>query len=169
MKYRLRYRDKEEEISAHAEKDRFNFRIGERSCTASVRRVSENMLFLETEGGNHKVLVAGDGEELFFIVKGRVFPLGEPKIGRRAARAESEEHSRDVTPPMPSVVVKILVKEGEVVQKAQGLIVVSAMKMETTLRAPYSGIVKKIKTEVNARVAPGDILVEITPLEESNG
>jgi 3-methylcrotonyl-CoA carboxylase alpha subunit len=169
VKYRLRYRDEEKEISYQREKERFTFKIGERSYAASIGRVSENKLFLEIEGRNHVVFVAGEADEIFFLVKGRVFPLREATRGRRAARVESEEHGRDVTPPMPSVVVKILVKEGEVVQKAQGLIVVSAMKMETTLRAPHSGIVKKIRTEINARVAPGDILVEITPMEESDG
>ena len=67
----------------------------------------------------------------------------------------------DVTPPMPSVVVRILVEEGDRVKKGQGLVVVTAMKMETTLKAPYNGRVKAIKTTVDAKVAPGDILVEI--------
>ena len=66
-----------------------------------------------------------------------------------------------MTPPMPSVVVRILVSEGAVVKRGQGLVVVTAMKMETTLVAPYDGKVKKINAAINRKVAPGDILVEI--------
>jgi len=39
--------------------------------------------------------------------------------------------------------------------------VVSAMKMETTLKAPFDGVVKHINTRVDARVMPGDILVDM--------
>ena len=67
---------------------------------------------------------------------------------------------------MPSVVVRIMVEEGDLVKKGQGLIVVTAMKMETTLVAPSDGRVIKINTSIDAKVAPGDILVEVE--EEEN-
>jgi biotin carboxyl carrier protein len=35
------------------------------------------------------------------------------------------------------------------------------MKMETTLKAPFDGVVKQIKTTLQAKVMPGDQLVEI--------
>jgi len=59
------------------------------------------------------------------------------------------------------VVVRLLVREGETVAKGQGLVVVTAMKMETTLKAPFDGVVKQIKTTLQAKVMPGDQLVEI--------
>ncbi len=68
---------------------------------------------------------------------------------------------------MPSVVVRVLVKEGDRVVKGQGLVVVTAMKMETTLKAPHSGVVRKVNTYPEAKVMPGDILVEIEK-EETN-
>jgi biotin carboxyl carrier protein len=40
------------------------------------------------------------------------------------------------------------------------------MKMETTLTAPYHGLVKKIHVAVGAQVMPGEILLEIEPVEE---
>jgi biotin carboxyl carrier protein len=67
---------------------------------------------------------------------------------------------------MPAVVVRILVAEGDLVKAGQGLVVVSAMKMEAVLAAPHGGLVKRINTTLEAKVAPGDILVEI---EEGEG
>lgn len=169
MRYRLRYKEREEEISATGPEDNRLFTVGDRRYNTSVTRISHELLLLKIDGKHRLVFVAGEGDDLAFLVRGRCYCLKEATGGSRRTRREAEEHAREVTPPMPSVVVKILVSEGEEVQKGQGLMVVSAMKMETTLRAPYSGIVNKIKTSVNARVAPGDILVEITPLEEANG
>jgi len=72
-----------------------------------------------------------------------------------------DETPGEVTPPMPAVVVRILIHEGDRVKRGQGLIVVTAMKMETTLVAPSDGRVKKINTSEGAKVVPGEILVEI--------
>ena len=83
-------------------------------------------------------------------------------------RSTIDESPGQVSPPMPSVVVRVLVQEGDRVEKGQGLVVVTAMKMETTLKAPYSGTVKKINTKPEAKVMPGDILVEIEPEERCN-
>lgn len=66
-----------------------------------------------------------------------------------------------ITPPMPSVVVRISAQVGDFVVKGQSIIVVSAMKMETTLCAPFDGTVVKINCAVNDKVAPGHILAEI--------
>jgi len=73
-----------------------------------------------------------------------------------------------VTPPMPAVVVRILVNEGDWVSKGQGLIVVSAMKMETTLKAPMDGQVLKINTALQAKVMPGDRLVDIQEVSKED-
>ena len=74
-----------------------------------------------------------------------------------------------VTPPMPAVVVRILVEEGDRVEKGQGVILVSAMKMETTLCAPFAGRVIKINVAVDDKVDPGQILVDILKDETVRG
>jgi biotin carboxyl carrier protein len=62
---------------------------------------------------------------------------------------------------MPSMVERILVVVGEMVEKGQSAIVVTAMKMEATLCAPYRGIVLKINVAEGDKVMPGQILIEI--------
>jgi propionyl-CoA carboxylase alpha chain len=47
--------------------------------------------------------------------------------------------------PMPGVVVKLLVEEGQTVEDGQALAVVEAMKMENTLRAEKKAVVESIK------------------------
>jgi len=62
---------------------------------------------------------------------------------------------------MPSVVIRIMVAEGDSVQKGDSVIVLTAMKMETTLTAPFSGRVTGINVSVGEKVMPGKILVDI--------
>ena len=49
-----------------------------------------------------------------------------------------------VKSPMPGVVLKILVKEGEQVQKDQPIFVLEAMKMENDIFAPKAGTIQKL-------------------------
>ena len=58
-------------------------------------------------------------------------------------------------------VVKILVEKGQSVTKGTPLIVTEAMKMETTLSAPISGIISAIHVNAGERVESGDCLMEI--------
>jgi 3-methylcrotonyl-CoA carboxylase alpha subunit len=69
--------------------------------------------------------------------------------------------ARGLTAPMPGLVLRVLVKEGEHVRAHQALIVLEAMKMEHTIEAPHDGIVKKVRCVEGGRVAEGDILIEM--------
>ena len=40
---------------------------------------------------------------------------------------------------MPGTVVKVVVKEGDEVKKGDSMAITEAMKMETTVQAPFSG------------------------------
>jgi len=66
-----------------------------------------------------------------------------------------------ITPPMPATVISVIVNKDDNVQKGDGVVVISAMKMETTLTAPYSGRVTSVNTSEGDKVMPGDILVDI--------
>ncbi|MFH1349847.1 MAG: biotin/lipoyl-containing protein [Pseudomonadota bacterium] len=132
--------------------------------------ISDNHYHLIVDGrATEAYVVQGDqGKHIF--VNGQSFLVQDADrlIMHRTKRRRSEEVPREVTPPMPSVVVRILVQEGDYVKKGQGLIVVTAMKMETTLMAPKQGRVKKINTFVNAKVSPGDHLVEMEAGEQGD-
>ncbi|WP_417807374.1 acetyl-CoA carboxylase biotin carboxylase subunit [Thioclava sp.] len=62
--------------------------------------------------------------------------------------------------PMPGLVVKISVGEGDEVQDGQALATVEAMKMENILRAERKGRVKSIKCEAGASLAVDEIIME---------
>jgi pyruvate carboxylase len=63
---------------------------------------------------------------------------------------------------MPGTVLKVLVEKGEKVNKGDHLIITEAMKMETTVQAPFSGVVKDIYVSSGDAIQTGDLLIEIT-------
>jgi propionyl-CoA carboxylase alpha chain len=62
--------------------------------------------------------------------------------------------------PMPGLVVRLNVAEGDEVQEGQPLAVVEAMKMENTLRAERQGVVKSIKASAGASLRVDDVIME---------
>ncbi|PYP09034.1 MAG: hypothetical protein DMD59_10365 [Gemmatimonadetes bacterium] len=69
---------------------------------------------------------------------------------------------------MPGLVVRVEVREGQVVEVGEGLVVVEAMKMENELRASSRGVVEQIHVSPGQRVEKGAPLVTIKVPEPSS-
>ena len=67
----------------------------------------------------------------------------------------------NVVAPMPGLIVRINVKEGDAVRAGMGLVVMEAMKMENELRAPANGVVKRIVVTPGNAVEKGAVLLEL--------
>ena len=164
-KFRLKISEEtvDVDVSNSGSEQNAEFTVGEKAYAVRFQAITDACLHLIVDGRSMEAFVAKSGQGKNVFVNGRSFLVQDADTlpSRRARRSGFEQTPGDVTPPMPSVVVRILVAEGDIVKKGQGLIVVSAMKMETTLAAPSDGKVIKINTSVDAKVAPGDVLVEI--------
>jgi len=67
--------------------------------------------------------------------------------------------------PMPGLVVKVEVEEGEEIGPGQGLVIVEAMKMENELKAEGPARVAKILVEPGQAVEKEQVLMEFQGLE----
>lgn len=63
--------------------------------------------------------------------------------------------------PMPGLITRLLVAQGDTVAEGQGLVVMEAMKMENELRSPSAGTVRAITVTPGTAVEKGAILVEL--------
>lgn len=68
--------------------------------------------------------------------------------------------SRMLLCPMPGLIVKVNVAEGDEVQEGQALCTVEAMKMENILRAEKKGVVAKINAGPGDSLAVDDVIME---------
>src|SRR2546421_744162 len=72
-----------------------------------------------------------------------------------------------VRAPMPGLVVRVEVADGQRVEAGAGLVVVEAMKMENELRAPRAGVVQTVHVAVGQAVEKGMPLVTVASPEPS--
>jgi biotin carboxyl carrier protein len=81
--------------------------------------------------------------------------------GRNAAPAGP----RPVRAPMPGMIVRVEVEQGERVHAGQGVAIIEAMKMENELKADADGIIAKVLVAAGQAVEKGQILVEFEDTE----
>lgn len=67
----------------------------------------------------------------------------------------------DIKAPMPGLVLKVLVAEGEVIKKGDGLLILEAMKMENIIKAPTDSTIKAIKIKPTDKVEKNQILINL--------
>lgn len=73
------------------------------------------------------------------------------------ADANNDNH---IGAPIPGMVVRVAVKEGQNVKKNEPLLALEAMKMETGIAAPRDATIAKIHVSAGTTVAAKDLLIE---------
>ncbi len=127
--------------------------------TTTTHGWSVEELVVTIDGHPRRALVARRADRVLVALDGRVhaFAVGEDE--RRAGHGGAG--SGAVTAPMPGKVIRVLVAVGDVVEVGQPLVVLEAMKMETTLVAEVAGTVKAVHAEAGGMIDAGASVVEI--------
>ncbi|MBN6889178.1 pyruvate carboxylase [Cytobacillus horneckiae] len=80
-----------------------------------------------------------------------------------AAKVKADAHNEShIGATMPGTVIKSVVNKGDKVTRGDHLMITEAMKMETTVQAPFSGTVKEIYVSDGESIQTGDLLIELT-------
>jgi 3-methylcrotonyl-CoA carboxylase alpha subunit len=108
----------------------------------------------------HDVLVVRkDDSEVNVFHQGYSVTLVRPATVPRKA---GDAHAGSLLSPMPGKIVKVAVKVGDKVAKGAPLVIMEAMKMEHTIRAPAPGVVESVRYNVGEIVEEKKVLVTLT-------
>jgi biotin carboxyl carrier protein len=148
-------------------------------------RADNGYVIVRSEGQEHRVdLIHLKNNRYSILVNGRSFEIGvDPQAGgytvfsgARAGNFVVEDFDiarlkekagikagtalRQLTAPMPGMIIQIHCQPGDLVTKDQPLLVMEAMKMENDIKAPLAGKIKAIRAVIGKSVDKGQILVE---------
>ncbi|MBL8858962.1 MAG: hypothetical protein JNL28_10685 [Planctomycetes bacterium] len=118
------------------------------------------------DGKSYGLSMAGDPNQVEVTLAGHFYDVRIEDERERAAHAAERAGGRSnglVISVMPGVVVDLMVKPGDRIEKGQALLILSAMKMQNEIGAPVAGIVKELHVAADQAVAAGAKLVTITP------
>jgi biotin carboxyl carrier protein len=131
--------------------------------------ISENCLSLIVNGKAFTAYFAEANGKRYVSVGGEQFCIEEAASeGVRASDHDSSAVAEApvAASPMPGKVVKLLVRQGDEVEKGQGLVIVEAMKMENEIKSPVKGTVEKVNFGTGELVDAAQPIVEIKPEEK---
>ena len=101
-----------------------------------------------------------------FRLNGQLRPIDirDQSVTALGVTAEKASPSQPGHVPAPfRGLVSVTVKGGQEVEAGDAVAVIEAMKMESQISAPLSGVVERLAVEASAQVEPGDLLVVIRP------
>jgi len=137
------------------------------SCREYALRVvvrSDPSFEVEVAGQALSLTVHEFAEDVALFYAGRQVRLRASRT-EDALQAMALADTGSLVTPLPGTVVAVHVSPGERVARGAPLLTIEAMKMEHTLTAPYAGVIERLPFGLSERVAAGEILVELSPLD----
>jgi len=136
-------------------------RIDGREVNAGIDPLPDGGAMLSVGADRMRTYAMRRGDSILVAIGPYQFEL--IALEERSARAAHQFAAPEVVAPMPGKVLEVLVKEGDQVEAGQPLLVMEAMKMETTLSAEGRAIVGKVRVAAGQMVGHGELLIELTP------
>ena len=125
---------------------------------------------IRVDGTGHKSLekrpfylsIDGVPEEILLETIEVIHPDGsKAPLSNKDSSKRRANKPGDVTTTMPGTIIEVLVSEGDNIEAGQAVLITEAMKMETEIHAPISGVVKAVNVQKGDAVNPDDALMEI--------
>ena len=135
--------------------------VGDREFAFAYSVSAEGEIDLTLDGVISRVVAASEGHELYLRTRNGRFDLHW--IDPFGGDDEEQVGEDKIVAPLPGTVVALLAEEGATIEKGAPILTLEVMKMEQTLRAPFAGVLKKIKCKVGDIVQEGVELAEIEP------
>ena len=120
--------------------------------SAQLNEKGEEVYTVKVEGKSYIVTVADGGD---------ISAIGEIGVHNAESGAVPDSPGEPVTAPLAGNVVKVLVEPGQIVAEGEPVIILEAMKMETSISAPNAGKIVAVKVQSGDSCAVGDTLVTI--------
>jgi biotin carboxyl carrier protein len=127
----------------------------------AVTQVQPGVYSVLLDGKQFRVTVMATREGMRLEARGRHFTVEvvDPRNISRRSRTMVGSGRQNVNALMPGKVIRVLVREGDVVESGSGLVVVEAMKMQNEMKASRAGRVVEVRVGDGDTVIAGEALV----------
>ncbi|MBZ9666811.1 acetyl/propionyl/methylcrotonyl-CoA carboxylase subunit alpha [Pseudomonas sp. LMG 31766] len=124
-------------------------------------RLQGEELLAEIDGTRQRLRAIRRGETLYLQWHGELHAIS--RFDPIAAAEASHAQQGGLSAPMNGSIVRVLIEPGQAVEAGAALVVLEAMKMEHSIRAPEAGTVKALYCREGEMVSEGAVLVEFEP------
>ena len=129
---------------------------GKAKTATPTNDAGEEIYTVEVEGVSYTVAVSDGGDVTAIAGTG----TGSPAAGA-ASTAAPATGGDPVSAPLAGTVVKMLVQPGQQVSEGESIVILEAMKMETSVSAPKAGQIVELRAKSGDSVTVGDALLTL--------
>lgn len=140
--------------------------INGKEYTFDYRFLTDNVLILRLNGKNYFFTVTEDEEEGYIEINlnsriYKIIPKSELDLMLEKLSVNKGEvrDKKDIVSPMPGIISKLNVTEGQKVSKGDVFLVLEAMKMENEIKAKKDCVIKKINVTEKKSVEKNELLL----------
>lgn len=144
---------------------RFTVHLADEPQTYALREIENGTIVFDCDGVRRTAAIAMGLDDLTVFFEGNAHSFGLPD--RLADDDEAAGAGDQVIAPMPGLVKLLQGKPGDTVTRDQPLVVLEAMKMEHTLKAPRDGVIGEVMVAAGEQVQDGTVLLVLEE-EESD-
>jgi acetyl/propionyl-CoA carboxylase alpha subunit len=130
----------------------------------SIVNVQDESITVEIDG-HVKTYHVVDTDDIIYLHHGSVGNVALEKVDRLPIK-EIEKVAGGYEAPMPAQVIDVLVASGDKVSEGDGLVIISSMKMESTVEAESDGIVEEVYVNPGQAIEAGHIMLKLALKEE---
>ena len=118
-------------------------------------------VILNIDGERVQVWAQALGNELWLHFNGKTFIHDLSEGSRRRSKSGVAGGAKDIVAPMPGKILSVKVNKGDSLKKGDLILVMEAMKMEYSLKAPADCSVKEVLCSDNDQVNLKQKLVDL--------
>lgn len=137
----------------------YNMKINGEKYEAKIKKYKSDQVIVEVNGIDYEINLEQPERRKKEIVRSEktqpVLEVVKTSPKPLVAAAGS------IVAPIPGLVLRFLVNEGDSVKAGDPVLILEAMKMESEITSTATGVVKKINVKEGASVQEGEALIEI--------
>ena len=164
----LKYKEEKYDIDFSNDGNAYKLNINGENIDLQARKQGENILSVFMDNRYINTYAVEDDSHIYVAFDGKAYTF-DKVLEEEKSWGDDNGASADkdvLKPPMPGSIVKVIAAKGQKVQEGDALIIVEAMKMETTMYSSIDGIVTEVNVSEGEQVDADKVLVVVEKEEE---
>ncbi len=138
---------------------KYKMKINGEKYDAKIKKYKSDQVIVEVNGIDYEIELERDNRRKTEIVRSKKTQPALDVVKTPSKPVVASAGS--VLAPIPGLVLRLLVKEGDSVNAGDPVLILEAMKMESEIASTATGIINKINAKEGASVQEGEVLIEV--------
>ncbi|NOQ23589.1 MAG: biotin/lipoyl-binding protein [Candidatus Aegiribacteria sp.] len=141
----------------------YKITVNDRTYTVDLGRILDDSVDVTLDGKTYKVKVEAPMRKSSKtpVINRHRQVINAAEVPDRTSPPGITAETGDVVAPLPGIILKLLVKEGDAVNEGQPVAIMEAMKMENEIESPLSGTVGEILVSEGESILENAIIMKI--------